>query len=512
MLSVLVVDDEAVIVDALYEILTEIDEYPIDIISAHSAEEALEQCAARQHIDLIVTDICLYEMNGVEMVQQFRKEWPQVHVIFLTGFREFEYAQIVANMGNSCLLMKCDGIANVKATIYRELETIIREQQEIIHRLELGEKADLFTAMMAQRNFADLLECTHDNSASFECGEIRNGHPFIMIVIQADSDIDNLSFISVLLKDYLPGVHLWQCPYRSFLCILLQSEGTQARDTISESRVFQVLSYIADMASKSKKSNTSICISHCMHDFSSISDHFYRMLLCIQGNRNNGWVVLQEQMSALSQPSTNFWNAQKLAHIEELILDLNEKDCILEVNYWLKVADEEKRSSFSLMIRTGFLSVLISIASRFELLISPDQFKITGSTDLLKLFYDCFDLLKKRKTAAGSELAYCMKSHIDDHISEDLSLSSLSFLFHYSGDYLSKLFKTEFGETLQDYILRKRVDYAKLSLLKPNLRIHEVSKDSGFGSVKYFNAVFKRFTGVSPGKWRENHSSHSTTD
>lgn len=91
MYRLLIVDDESHVVDWLYELFRDIDHIEFDIYRAYSASSAL-LLMEKAKIDIVITDINMPRMNGLQLVEKIKTEWPECRVIFLTGYNEFEYA------------------------------------------------------------------------------------------------------------------------------------------------------------------------------------------------------------------------------------------------------------------------------------------------------------------------------------------------------------------------------------------------------------------------------------
>jgi len=84
-----------------------------------------------------------------------------------------------------------------------------------------------------------------------------------------------------------------------------------------------------------------------------------------------------------------------------------------------------------------------------------------------------------------------------------LNVKHLAQRLRCSADYLSNIFRKETGETLIHYINRQRVNGAKNALGSTNLSVSEIAWATGFSDPGYFTRVFKRFTGHTPGNYRE---------
>ncbi len=83
------------------------------------------------------------------------------------------------------------------------------------------------------------------------------------------------------------------------------------------------------------------------------------------------------------------------------------------------------------------------------------------------------------------------------------SLSVLSDELGYSSGYLSGLFKKLYGTTFQDYLVKQRMDKAKLLLLTTELKHYEIAESIGISDVNYFSARFKKVIGESPKQYKE---------
>ena len=75
---------------------------------------------------------------------------------------------------------------------------------------------------------------------------------------------------------------------------------------------------------------------------------------------------------------------------------------------------------------------------------------------------------------------------------------------NYNSSYISRIFKQQTGLKYSDYVTQKRLERAVALLENTNMTQQEIVLDVGYESVRYFNAVFKKKYGTTPGKYREN--------
>ena len=93
---------------------------------------------------------------------------------------------------------------------------------------------------------------------------------------------------------------------------------------------------------------------------------------------------------------------------------------------------------------------------------------------------------------------------IDANLAGSLSLRTLAETLNVSSSYLSTLFKKETGQTLTEYINRRRIKHAKHLLETTRLQIQTIAQHCGIVDVQYFSRVFKRIAGMTPKEYRES--------
>lgn len=100
-----------------------------------------------------------------------------------------------------------------------------------------------------------------------------------------------------------------------------------------------------------------------------------------------------------------------------------------------------------------------------------------------------------------------VQAYIKKNLSEDISLQSLSEQVFLHPVYLSKIYKTETGEGLTDYILRIKMEHAaKLLLSDRDCKVYEVAEKTGFQNPSYFIKVFRNQFGMTPLEYRKAYS------
>lgn len=94
--------------------------------------------------------------------------------------------------------------------------------------------------------------------------------------------------------------------------------------------------------------------------------------------------------------------------------------------------------------------------------------------------------------------------YMQEHLSEEISLTVLADQFHLSAQYISQLFKNEIGVNFLAYLTNIRMELAKKLLLSTSLSIAEISDKTGYSDYRVFTKVFKKTEGVTPSQYRQS--------
>ncbi len=106
-----------------------------------------------------------------------------------------------------------------------------------------------------------------------------------------------------------------------------------------------------------------------------------------------------------------------------------------------------------------------------------------------------------------SVLVQRTRDYIQRHFSEPISLNAVADAMHVNPAYLSSIFKSERGESYSKYVLRLRMERAALLLRTHSVgKVSDIAIEVGYFSTKHFDAVFKKYYGVTPNTYRNTYS------
>lgn len=96
-----------------------------------------------------------------------------------------------------------------------------------------------------------------------------------------------------------------------------------------------------------------------------------------------------------------------------------------------------------------------------------------------------------------------IRDYLDEHFTEKISLDALAERFFISKFYLTRVFKEQFGVSINTYLLNKRITKAKQLLRFSNEKLENIGYQCGLGAPHYFSRVFKQVEGITPSEFRE---------
>ncbi|HHY82988.1 MAG TPA: helix-turn-helix domain-containing protein [Clostridiales bacterium] len=146
MYNLLVVDDEMIISKYVAKVLRD-SELLKDMLSevrcAFSAYDALEILEA-EHIDIVMTDISMPGMSGIKLQEEIKKNWPNIKVVLMSGYNEFEYVQAALRNNGVDYVLKSEGEEQFVLSVKKAVDELEQERksEEIIkkaaHNLKLA--------------------------------------------------------------------------------------------------------------------------------------------------------------------------------------------------------------------------------------------------------------------------------------------------------------------------------------------------------------------------------------
>ncbi|GLR73348.1 helix-turn-helix transcriptional regulator [Aliivibrio sifiae] len=185
---------------------------------------------------------------------------------------------------------------------------------------------------------------------------------------------------------------------------------------------------------------------------------------------------------------------------------------ILVLNFPQYFQDEELASRVNaLFINPGYYQLDAQIQNLIQLLVCEIQANLDdhllsracSDTIIALLHRHLIDENSERKqNRLNSDV---IDNFITQHIGTKITVAQLASTVFLGESQFYAIFKQEFGKSPHQYIIEKRIDYAKLLLIKSNLSIGDIAQQTGFANQSAFSHAFVKYKGRSPSKYRYAH-------
>ncbi|AEI40401.1 response regulator transcription factor [Paenibacillus mucilaginosus] len=533
MYRILIVDDEPFTVDGLYEMLLDELDMDLDIYRAYSAAEAMGWLT-RTKMDIVLSDIRMPEMDGLQLQQWIQSRWPRCKVIFLTGVNDIQSAQQAQRSGGVDYILKTEGDEAIVQSIRRATSAI----QEDLHNEDLlirakGQLKELlpmlrrewFTAIMEQGGLttANLSERLREldtilraeEAVMLVCGRVdywderysMSDQSLLLYAIQniAEEYLDRVVMLPVmlsgsyfvwLLQPKLDGETQWD-ELPAYIQGTLESIQQTCRALLHIPVSF--ISYGSQAAWEDI-----VRIFHLLKQSLILGlGNGQEMILLYRGEEN---ATPASEAPALVIPriESAVEMGQKPLFVEllnELFRGLPNRFAVYAQTYYAVAVILLKQ--WNHMNRNDYGDDADAETTIRRLLdVNAHKTKEQAVQFLSEMGCHLIRHGKQEQDERTERMINKLNRYIVEHLDKDLSLAFLADVVYLNPSYLSNLYKTYTGRNISDYITELRVERAKALLAESQAKVQEVAVAVGFDTAGYFTRFFKKHVGVTPQEFR----------
>ncbi|MGI6070036.1 MAG: response regulator transcription factor [Blautia sp.] len=527
MIRTLITDDEYWVCQLICDLI-DWNSYGFEIIGqANNGEEALNKIVEEKP-DLVFTDIKMPGISGLELVERCKLLSPQTKFVIISGHSEFEYAKSALNSGVLGYLLKPVEAEELIGLLTEIRNTFLSQYQNIMENMQLQQqlmennlrlKEQYFLTLLGKIDLIDAMPLPLINS---KCSSHFGEGLFQVYQYTLDTPIPLNSYDTALdlISSKIYGEVAGLCievvavkQHASLICLTNFHPDNGHRI----SKVFRDVFYSV------KHNIPSIPDCNITLGIGCVTDH----------NISRSFATASDSINARIKLGSNRIIDFSNTHYEDVPLSklfLSEDKQTIK-DYILKHSEAVPEEIIGQIIYRNFYEQQINPSAIFKLVHSVIEYMYSVPTaeniDITavmpldsalhtahsfstteQMIHFIASLLEKLKELcscadASDSAAQQIKNYIDTHFAEEVFLSSLSEIVHLNSKYISDLFRKEYDITITDYVTQKRMDEAKILLLRRDDSITEISEQVGYHDPKYFTRLFKRFHGISPAQFRK---------
>lgn len=528
MYTIAVVDDEEELRKA---IIKRIDWESVGFQVVGEADNGIEalELVEKKEPDLLLTDIRMPFLSGLELARQVREIRPATQIAFLSGYDEFVYAQQAIQYNIISYLLKPITMADLTRELLAIKEKLDRLFEEFHEKQAEHTNISDFVIPLLLDNYqpAHIREREeHLLEQAVACGLVRDKltppHYVVMTTMIRDQDGNNhtareyVHSVDIIVKKYAGGLSFYsngkivslllatRAAFDKYLHILV-GDITQSVERILGQQVLIGISRSTDQ------------LSACHEAYQEAVD---AMSYSAETAGGVHYISDEERASEIDLERM----LRSVSEVESLLRGGREEELqsYLDQLFETLRAEGASQSMVKFLLMQLFSSVTQTVYAVAdgeklkELQENTYMQKMTAfdgsiqeaKDQVIHLCMTARDLIASQRKKSSQILCEQALQIIDsDYGNQDLSLISVSSRINVSPNYLSALIKKDQGKTFIDLLTGRRIEAAKQLLLCTPMKIREIAEKCGYNDQHYFSYCFKKYMGVSPNAMRQKNQS-----
>lgn len=539
MYKLLIVDDEAEVVEGLAE-LAEWENYGItDVYCAYNGKEAMD-LIERYEPDIVLTDISMPYMNGLQLAEWIKQHYPLVKIIIISGYDDFYYARQAIVLSVEEYLLKPFSNSQCIEVVKKVIDDIDIERREYRNIQQLKVHYHITLPIIREKYLTSLItrkmsnETITQKSEKYGLNLSGQGYTVAVISIEHDEgmtpqreikslvDSDDLDLKLFAVNNIASEVLKQAIGAEVFVHqeeVIVIGINQELEQELFIEQVRQQLALLIKSIEKFLKIQATISIGRYIKQANELKDSYesaisgldyrkileYTRLICIDDIEKSTTkkLVFDEQQEQMLIRTIKLGQKDELIYVLNQLLDdaitqegnasVNSQyvlDIVFALQRFIKTLDDEVVKN---------LPHKASLIEYYHKLSSLDETKRWLNT-LCCQVQEQIAALRFHTSMRLIEQAY---AYTAEHYSDtDLSVQKISQYFHLSAGYFSAVFKKATGMSYGNYLLKYRMELAQEWLRTTELKAFEIAEKLGFSDPNYFSLTFKKYTGMSAKEYR----------
>ena len=531
MYTVLLVDDEALVREAISANM-KWNELGYNLIgTCKNGKEAIEFLKVNR-VDLLITDICMPFVDGLELSKHIFDNYPETRVIILSGYNEFEYAKMAVKYRVVEYVLKPVTVAELKDILMNVKETLSKDK---IKKESLKKLTGAYTKnlpVLRTRYLNQIVKGINKEQLEDEIQDklnelnisIKGNYYKIAIVVVENSD--EFLKLTPQAKNDLPAFIIFN--------ILDEMAGMDENVIVFQDINNDTVILLGDETDAGQIERLSQIYENCK----TMVDKFFGLGITFGiGNKVMTLSNINKSYeSALSALEYRFlYGVDKILDIRDfggmdLVKNIDISEDIKKLALSVKINNEQEISAIlsgimkslrkfnmsSSRIYINMQNIIIAISNLLESADLTEESFAKKQEELLQLLYSkktlddveinvlkyCLfigNALSEQRDSFGKKQAIIAKEYIEENYSNtELTLQTICYDLSISMSYFSAIFKRYTGETFIEALTKKRMERSMELLKNTSMKVYEIAEKVGFSDPHYFAITFKKYTGMTP--------------
>lgn len=472
------------------------------------------------HPDLVLLDIRMPKMPGLECAQAARAQGWMGNIIILSGYSDFQYAQTAIRCGVESYLLKPideDELIESVKKIKEKIENQYRQSQCMSLCRDKARNAVFLDILSGKAVFGG--DNPHIDSQTTDLYDFGLNADCYQVVIpekENNSAVNNSPKQLLMTKRMQYGNQM--------------VEGIDAHEkTAYLLKGSEIICKFEKAVQQAQNSDLFFAVGRVVFTPNDISlsyhdaDIFFgRKFFCDRGHSVIRSLDQLKERTSCSISDSNIQEYVKKLYsylqtgnseavcktLEELEILLGGMDALPDyiTNFIMNIYIQVKHNVFENYPNLNLCfekdSDIISTIYKMQRLYKAMEYLKDGLLQMSSAI----------DSVEGNRVFDKMKYYIEKNYFKNLKLEMLAKSFGYNSAYLGKLFKNQIGESFNSYLDRVRIEKAKELLRQNHLKVYAVSEKVGYDNVDYFCIKFHKYVGQSPSNYRKNLAKEEISD
>ncbi|WP_018752017.1 response regulator [Paenibacillus sanguinis] len=522
-LKMILADDEPVILNGLKWIVDWAG-LGIEIVGEAQDGQQLLRLIQEKQPDLIVSDICMPGLSGIDVLREMNASDKPGKVIFISAHKEFQYAQDALKYGALDYLVKPVDTTALEQVVQKAVSIIRNESLEERNRGKLEQLERNIRAKTTEELLDRLTD--GDRSVVAEIVQISGERPERSVTVCVAEwgraaleqnrwqererrliDFAVTNIMGEIVRD-MRGSFFFR-KKEAFCCLLAIDELEQA---------VQAAQAIRDNVRDYLKIDLAIGVGGIVTGIGEAVVSYKQAQEALERAYFIGPGQILAYPSVQEQPVRQQVTEVQNRLLQAILAGWSDEELFPVVSELLHVVRQASAGS-----KHAVVSVLYSTLMRIRQELNSLGFAVESSEDSAHMLLErsagletlpeveaCFNEALKdigyqlKVGLGGRELQQIrqVKDYIQKHYAENITLEKISGLIYMNSSYFSTFFKKHTGENYKQYLTEVRMKHARRLLLHSELMIYEVAEQVGYGNARLFSEMFRKHVGQTPQEFR----------
>lgn len=532
MLELYIVDDESSVRTGLTECI-DWSRYGVEIVGSAANGEIASREIQNLCPDLVITDIKMPFMDGIELAKRLHGDMPETEIIFLSGYDDVEFLKEAIKVEAVDYIFKPLDLVELDKVLQKAIDRINRRKSNIRQLSDMQEKIDQSFPLLRENFMANLLKEGNGD------GNLEQRLKFLSVPLPVDErycvfliSIDNKGIVfenktekerqvcSILIKEAILAV----VPEQTRGFALGIDTGVVALILSLSGRDEEILDTVANELRRTIGKNLAYDFTigiGCVADgLAHIRESYLtaqEAVLCKLYYGRNKIIAFDALTEGYQEDVKNsaVFNEEKFCNI--LYTGVEDRLSV----YIEKIFSTMRRDKFSRQ-KVRIVSMQIALSALKQLIRDdaappgdiPSETALVDKLNKLETAEDMKNYVRdftvricernnQKRASEPSKVVARIMEIIGRRYGENLTITDISKEIYLTATYLCLVFKHQTGMTINDYLTKVRMNKA-IDLLKSSPeKLGQICEMVGYNDPSYFCKLFKKYTGLTPSQYRE---------